>query len=168
MNTMVFVGVGGNLPSPHYGPPVATCSAAVDALAASGIAVVRRSRWYRSLPVPNSGQPHYVNGVIRVETTKSPAELLCLLHAIEAEFGRERGERNAARVLDLDLLCYDDWVSPSASGVELPHPRMHERAFVLKPLAELAPDWRHPVLGGSVVQLLEMLPPGQSAEPIET
>jgi 2-amino-4-hydroxy-6-hydroxymethyldihydropteridine diphosphokinase len=103
-----------------------------------------------------------------VETTKNPAELLCLLHAIEAEFGRERGERNAARVLDLDLLCYDDWVSPSASGVELPHPRMHERAFVLKPLAELAPDWRHPVLGGSVVQLLEMLPPGQSAEPIET
>jgi 2-amino-4-hydroxy-6-hydroxymethyldihydropteridine diphosphokinase len=168
MNAMVFVGVGGNLSSPRYGPPVATCSAAVDALAALGIAVVGRSRWYRSAPVPNSEQPHYVNGVIRVETTKSPAELLCLLHAVEAEFGRERGKRNAARVLDLDLLSYDDRVSPWASGVELPHPRMHERAFVLKPLAELAPDWRHPVIGGSVVQLLAMLPPGQSAEPIET
>lgn len=165
---MVFVGVGGNLPSPRYGPPMATCSAAVDALAASGVHVARRSRWYRTLAVPRSGQPPYVNGVIRVETTKNPADLLFLLHAIEADFGRERGERNAARVLDLDLLAYGERVSSPEANVELPHPRMHQRAFVLKPLAELAPDWRHPVLGGSVVQLLAMLPPGQIAEPMET
>lgn len=168
MNMMVFVGIGGNLFSRRYGPPVATCRAAVEALVASGIVITRCSRWYRSLPVPRSRQPPYVNGVIRVETTKGPTELLCLLHAVEADFGRERGERNAARVLDLDLLAYDERVSPPPAGVELPHPRMHERAFVLKPLAELAPDWRHPLLGGSVVELLALLPPGQIAEPMET
>ena len=90
-----------------------------------------------------------------------------MLHAVEADFGRVRGERNAARVLDLDLLAYGEWVSTPEAGVELPHPRMHERAFVLKPLAELAPDWRHPILGNSIVQLLGMLPPGQIAEPME-
>ncbi len=164
---MVFVGVGGNLSSPRYGPPVATCGAAIGALVAAGITVAHQSRWYRSLPVPHSEQPPYINGVIRVETTKKPVELLFLLHAVEADFGRVRGERNAARVLDLDLLAYGEWVSTPEAGVELPHPRMHERAFVLKPLAELAPDWRHPILGNSIVQLLGMLPPGQIAEPME-
>ena len=167
MSAKVFVGVGGNLYSSRYGPPVATCGAAVGALVASGVAVARRSRWYRSLPVPDSGQPPYVNGVLSIETTRNPAELLSLLHAVEADFGRVRRERNAARVLDLDLLAYGESISTPETGVELPHPRMHERAFVLKPLAELAPDWRHPLLGYSVVQLLVMLPPGQIAEPIE-
>jgi 2-amino-4-hydroxy-6-hydroxymethyldihydropteridine diphosphokinase len=118
--------------------------------------------------MPPSPQPSYVNGVIQAATMKRPTELLCLLHAVEAEFGRRRGTRNEARVLDLDLLAYGDWISLPETGVVLPHPRMHERAFVLKPLAELAPDWRHPVLGLSVKQLLAVLPPGQSAEPMET
>ena len=166
MNAMVFVGVGGNLFSSRFGPPMETCSAAVDALVTSGVTVANQSRWYRSLPVPDSGQPPFVNGVISVETTRTPEELLLLLHAVEADFGRVRRERNAARVLDLDLLAYGEWVSTPETGVELPHPRMHERAFVLKPLAELAPDWRHPLLGNSVVQLVAMLPPGQIAEPM--
>ena len=165
---MVFVGVGGNLASPRFGPPVATCSAALDRLEALGITVARRSRWYRSLPVPPSPQqPSYVNGVVQVTTLKKPTELLSSLHAIESEFGRQRGKQNDARVLDLDLLAYGDWISLPETGVVLPHPRMHERAFVLKPLAELAPDWRHPVLGLSVGQLLAVLPPGQFAEPME-
>jgi 2-amino-4-hydroxy-6-hydroxymethyldihydropteridine diphosphokinase len=159
--------VGGNLASPRFGPPVATCSAALDRLEALGITVARRSRWYRSLPVPLSPQPSYVNAVVQVATLKKPTELLSSLHAVEAEFGRRRGEPNDARVLDLDLLAYGDWISPPETGVLLPHPRMHERAFVLKPLAELAPDWRHPVLGLSVGQLLAVLSPGQFAEPME-
>jgi 2-amino-4-hydroxy-6-hydroxymethyldihydropteridine diphosphokinase len=164
---IVFVGVGGNLASPRFGPPVATCSAALDRLEALGIAVARKSRWYRSFPVPPSPQPSYVNAVIQVATSKNPIELLSSLHAVEAEFGRRRGKQNDARVLDLDLLAYGDWISLPETGVVLPHPRMHERAFVLKPLAELAPDWRHPVLGLSVGQLLAVLSPGQFAEPVE-
>ena len=84
-----------------------------------------------------------------------------LLHAVEAEFGRARAVPNAARVLDLDLLAYDDLVSQPGAWPLLPHPRMAERAFVLLPLADLAPDWRHPVLGRTARELAEALPPGQ-------
>ncbi len=164
---MVLIGIGANLSSPRFGPPLAACAAAVEALAASGLTIVGRSRWYSSLPVPPSAQPPYVNGVVRVATAEDPAVLLRRLHRLEAGFGRRRRRRDEARVLDLDLLAYGERVSSAASEVVLPHPRMHQRAFVLKPLAELAPAWRHPVLGLTVGELLAALPPGQSAEPIE-
>ncbi|MCW5700649.1 MAG: 2-amino-4-hydroxy-6-hydroxymethyldihydropteridine diphosphokinase [Rhodospirillales bacterium] len=162
----IYIGVGANLPSPTQGPPLATCRAAVAALEAAGLVIVTRSRWYRSLPVPVSDQPPFINGVIEVSTEAPPQGLLSLLHHVEADFGRVRAERNAARVLDLDLLAYDNRVSEPGQAVQLPHPRLHERAFVLKPLAEIAPHWRHPRFGLAIADLVASLPPGQHAEPL--
>jgi 2-amino-4-hydroxy-6-hydroxymethyldihydropteridine diphosphokinase len=167
MDPAIFLGVGGNLPSPRFGPPIAVCRAAVAALSSAGIVVCRQSKWYRSTPVPASAQPIYVNGVVAVTTVLSPASLMSTLHAIEAEFGRIRTAVNAARVVDLDLLAYGTLVTEPTAAVVVPHPRLHQRRFVLKPLAELAPAWRHPRLGIDVGELLARLPPGDTVEPID-
>ena len=165
---MIFVALGANLASARYGSPRAGCEAAVAALEAAGLRVVARSRWYRSAPVPPSDQPDYVNGVVAVETRLSPAALLARLHEIERAFGRERRIPNAARTLDLDLIAYHDRVTGPEEGAPiLPHPRLAERAFVLLPLQELAPGWRHPVSCVSIADLIRALPPGQSAQPLE-
>jgi 2-amino-4-hydroxy-6-hydroxymethyldihydropteridine diphosphokinase len=156
----IFIGLGANLSSAHGGPRE-TLEAALAALAAAGVRILRRSRWYESAPVPASDQPWYVNGVAEIETERDPASLLALLHEVEAAFGRSRRVRNEARSLDLDLLAYGDRVEPGDPGPALPHPRLHERAFVLVPLAEIAPEWRHPRLGLSVRALRERLPGGQ-------
>jgi 2-amino-4-hydroxy-6-hydroxymethyldihydropteridine diphosphokinase len=163
---MILIGLGANLPS-RAGPPAATIEAALRTLEDSGVAIVARSRLYRSAPVPASDQPWYVNAVAAIETELSPRDLLAALHRIENSFGRERREKNGARTLDLDLLAYHDLASPGGDGAPiLPHPRMHRRAFVLRPLAEIAPRWRHPTVGGSVAELIAALPPDQIAEPI--
>ena len=113
---MILLGMGSNLPS-AAGAPRATLEAALAALDQSGLRIVKRSRWYRSVPVPASDQPDFVNGVVAVETALEPAELLALLHRIEARFGRARREVNAARSLDLDLLAYDDQFFPASRHV---------------------------------------------------
>ena len=164
---MIFIGVGSNLPSERYGSPLETCRAALTAVEAAGVAIRRRSRWYESAPVPPSGQPWFVNAVAEVETGLQPDALLAVLHGIDEKFGRVRRERNEARILDLDLLAYDDMVRNSPSGPVLPHPRMKDRAFVLLPLAELAPGWRHPVTGARISDLVAALPPDQVARPVQ-
>jgi 2-amino-4-hydroxy-6-hydroxymethyldihydropteridine diphosphokinase len=163
---MIVIGLGANLSSPRYGGPQGACEAALDALRAAGVAVLRRSRWYRSAPVPASGQPWFVNAVAEVETGLAAAELLDLLHRIEREMGRERRVRDEARVIDLDLLVYGETVSGPCETPVLPHPRLAERAFVVLPLAELAPDWRHPRTGQSLAEMVRALPADQRAEPI--
>ncbi|HEY5208911.1 MAG TPA: 2-amino-4-hydroxy-6-hydroxymethyldihydropteridine diphosphokinase [Stellaceae bacterium] len=163
---MILIGIGGNLPS-SVGDPAATITAAIGALTAAGVRVVARSRDYRSAPVPVSDQPWYVNAVIAVATDLSPFDLLALLHRIEARFGRARREVNGARTLDLDLLAYDALVAAGGDGAPfLPHPRLHHRAFVLLPLAEIAPGWRHPITGDTVEHLIAVLSPDQIATPI--
>jgi 2-amino-4-hydroxy-6-hydroxymethyldihydropteridine diphosphokinase len=160
---MILLGLGANLPSATHGLPEATLAAALEALAAEGVAVDRLSPWYRSAPVPAGDQPWYLNGVAAVATRLAPAALLELLHRVERRFGRVRRSRNEPRVLDLDLLDYDGLVQQSGAAV-LPHPRLHERAFVLLPLRDVAPQWRHPVLGRTVDELVAALPPGQRVE----
>jgi 2-amino-4-hydroxy-6-hydroxymethyldihydropteridine diphosphokinase len=168
-----LVGLGANLPSTAGGAPVETLRSALAHMDARGILVLRRSRWYRSRPVPPSDQPWFVNGVAAVQTDLAPAELLAVLHRIEADFGRIRQAAGEARPIDLDLLAFEDQVistPPSANGARgltLPHPEMHRRAFVLLPLAEIAPGWRHPVTGQQVIDLVDVLPADQVAVPID-
>lgn len=163
---MILIGLGANLPHPRHGPPKATLEAAVAAIEAAGVRILARSGWYASAPQPPSDQPLFVNGIALLESDLTPDRLMALLHGVEADFGRVRRRRNEARALDLDLLDYRGWVSEPGVQPELPHPRLAERAFVLLPLAALAPDWRHPVSGLSAAVLAERLPPGHSAEPI--
>jgi 2-amino-4-hydroxy-6-hydroxymethyldihydropteridine diphosphokinase len=116
------------------------------------------SRWYATAPMPPSGQPDYVNGMVRLEGEQpDPAALLAWLQAIEAAHGRVRGVANAARSLDLDIIDIDGLCRDAPDPV-LPHPRAHERRFVLAPLADVAPQWRHPRLGVAVAALLAGLP----------
>jgi 2-amino-4-hydroxy-6-hydroxymethyldihydropteridine diphosphokinase len=164
---VIFIGIGANLPHPEHGPPRKTCDAALAALTGAGLQVLRRSRWYESEPMPPSDQPRFINGVAEVATELAPAELLERLHQVEAAFGRVRHQSNEARVLDLDLLAYRGCVSAPGVSPILPHPRLAERAFVVLPLAELAPDWRHPVSGLSAAGLVGRLPAGRTAWAIE-
>jgi 2-amino-4-hydroxy-6-hydroxymethyldihydropteridine diphosphokinase len=158
---VILVGIGNNLAAPGFASPLATAAAAVAALSEIGdTVVVRRSGWYLSQPVPPSDQPWYVNGVVVLQTGLTPAALLERLLALEQRFGRRRGVPNAARPLDLDLLDHDGSECASES-LQLPHPRLHERRFVLVPLAEVAPGWRHPLLGLTAAELLARLPAGQ-------
>ena len=161
---MILIALGANLPSPAGGPQQ-TLEAALERLEASGLRVVARSGWYRTAPVPVSDQPWFVNGVARVETTLAPGALLAVLRRIEQEFGRQRTTPNAARTLDLDIIDYDGRVE-NTPELTLPHPRMQDRAFVLLPLGEIAPGWRHPILGKTVESLISVLPPGQKAGPV--
>jgi 2-amino-4-hydroxy-6-hydroxymethyldihydropteridine diphosphokinase len=161
----ILIGVGANLPS-RWGSPKATCAAALEALEAEGIEVARRSRWYESAPVPASDQPWYVNGVAAVETDLSPEALLIVLHRTEQRFGRERRERDEARVIDLDLLAYGTRVNDGPAPPLLPHPRATQRSFVLLPLREVAPGWVDPRSGRSVDDLIAALPKGQIARPM--
>lgn len=149
MESAVIVALGSNL-SGDYASPAVLLEAALAAFPGEGLTVAARSSWWRSAAWPNPADPAFVNGVAIVETSLSASETLDALHRIEARFGRRRHELNAPRTLDLDLVAYGRDV---AQAPALPHPRAHERAFVMRPLAEIAPAWRHPTLGASAADL---------------
>ncbi len=165
----VLIALGANLPGPDGAPPLETCrraAAALDEL--PGLRLVALSRWYRTAPEPPSpGAPPFVNGVARLEgQAGEPAALLAALQALELAAGRERPYVNAPRSLDLDLIDLDGLVRAAPDPV-LPHPRAHLRRFVLQPLLDVAPGWRHPVLGLEARALLAALPrEAGPAEPI--
>jgi 2-amino-4-hydroxy-6-hydroxymethyldihydropteridine diphosphokinase len=153
---MIVVALGANLPGPA-GDARAQLERALALMPEHGIKVIKRSRWYRSPAWPPSDQPDYVNGVAIVRTALGPARLLKALHAIEAALGRARGAANEARSIDLDLIDFNGRVRRAPDPV-LPHPRAHLRGFVLAPLAEVAPGWRHPATGTRVKALLAAAP----------
>ena len=146
VSEVIIVAIGANLPGPNGETPRQTCEWAVERLSAlPGLTVSAVSDWYETAPDPPSGQPNYVNGAALLAGQADPEALLTALHAIEAEAGRVRSVRNAARPLDLDLIAVDGLVRDDAPI--LPHPRAHLRAFVLMPLRDVAPSWRHPATG---------------------
>jgi len=149
---MILIAVGANLPDSAGRPALETCRWAAGQLErVAPIGAV--SRWYCTAPVPASGQPDYINGVVRLNGAGDPQKLLDAINAIEDAAGRVRGELNAARVLDLDLLAVDDQIVSTGTLI-LPHSRLAQRAFVLVPLCDVAPDWMHPGLGQTAAALL--------------
>lgn len=149
---MILLGLGANLSGLH-GSPEDTLRAAVNELAGRGVVPVSGSSIWISAPIPASDQPDFRNAVLNVETSLDCRALLQVLHEVELAFGRVRSIRNEARVLDLDILAYHDDVFDE-EDVCIPHPRLHERAFVLYPLREVAPEWGHPVSGVNVEQMI--------------
>ncbi|MCC6598933.1 MAG: 2-amino-4-hydroxy-6-hydroxymethyldihydropteridine diphosphokinase [Alphaproteobacteria bacterium] len=153
---MIIIGLGANLPS-RFGGPDETLAAAKEKIENFDIRIVKSSRVWVTAPVPASDQPLYRNAVLVVETPLAPEALIEVLQGIERDFGRVHAERNAARLLDLDVLAYNDFIMED-EALTLPHPRMHERGFVLRPLHEIAPGWVHPVLGVGLEALIARLP----------
>jgi 2-amino-4-hydroxy-6-hydroxymethyldihydropteridine diphosphokinase len=163
---MILIAIGANLPTPDGRAPIEACRRAAIALdALPGLRLRGLSRWYLTAPVPPSGQPHYVNAVAALaprpdSADPDPEVLLAALQSMEADAGRVRSEPNAARTLDLDIIA----MGPCGQHLRttpdpvLPHPRAHQRAFVLAPLVDVAPDWIHPVLRRRAVELLAAVP----------
>jgi 2-amino-4-hydroxy-6-hydroxymethyldihydropteridine diphosphokinase len=163
LDQAVVVALGCSLPGSYPSREV-LLAAAVDALASEGLAVAGRSSWWTSAAWPNPVAPAYLNGVVLVETTLPADAVLAALHRIEARFGRTRAEANAPRTLDLDLIAHGRAVLDGA--VVLPHPRAHERLFVMGPLAQIAPGWRHPASGRTAADLAASAGVGADARPI--
>ncbi|MGB0575963.1 MAG: 2-amino-4-hydroxy-6-hydroxymethyldihydropteridine diphosphokinase [Alphaproteobacteria bacterium] len=163
---MILIGIGGNLPSENFGSTPEVLVKALQVIDEKVCAVVRCSPWYRSAPVPVADQPDYINGVIELSTAMPAETLLNRLHDVETEFERVRTVKNAARTLDLDLLCYHDHLieKKQQNGLIVPHPRMQDRAFVLLPLQDLVPDWVHPANGLTIQELIRLLPTDQRCE----
>ncbi|MGJ8615226.1 MAG: 2-amino-4-hydroxy-6-hydroxymethyldihydropteridine diphosphokinase [Sulfitobacter sp.] len=172
----MLIALGGNLASP-LGPPQLTLGEALRVLVEMGAVIRAISPFYHTPAFPAGNGPDYVNAAAKISATWSPSQALEILHAIEADMGRARVQRWGQRTLDLDMIAYDDLVLPdlkthqawralpldaqiakTPDELVLPHPRLQDRAFVLVPLTDVAPDWVHPILGKSVSELLEALP----------
>ena len=158
--TLAYIGIGSNLDEPKSH----VCLAFEDLAKIPGTTVVKRSSLYRSAPVGYADQPEFVNAVAQIETSLPASRLLAELKEIEARHGRHRSFKNAPRPLDLDILLYGE-LTMSLAHLTLPHPRMHERAFVLKPLMEISSEVVIPGVG-SVKDLLEIIK-DQKAERID-
>lgn len=158
--------LGSNMPGDH-GSSEALLNAALSRFPQAGLPVLARSRWWRSAAWPDPKSNEYRNGVAIVEANGPAPAVLEALFAIERSFGRIRGAPNAPRTLDLDLIAYGRQVL-DGPGLILPHPRAHERAFVMVPLAEIAPGWVHPVLNKTAAELAASATVGRDASPLGT
>jgi 2-amino-4-hydroxy-6-hydroxymethyldihydropteridine diphosphokinase len=157
------VALGSNLAG-EFASSEALLEAALARFPQAELPVLARSGWWSSAAWPDPKGPEYRNGVALVEAKGGPKAVLEALLSIEMQFARKRRARNAARTLDLDLIAYGRQVI-DAPGLTLPHPRAHERRFVMGPLAEIAPMWRHPVLGLTAAELAASAPAGRDAHP---
>jgi 2-amino-4-hydroxy-6-hydroxymethyldihydropteridine diphosphokinase len=164
---MILISIGANLPGADGSSPLETCLAATEAVKAiPGLRFTTASPWYRTTAIPKSDQPPYCNGMIRLEGEIDAAVLLAKLQAIETVYGRVRDIVNDPRTIDLDIIDLNGMIRATPAPV-LPHPRAHLRAFVLRPILDVAPGWRHPTYRRGVSSLLAELPP-QGIEPWES
>lgn len=156
MNMSVKSGLSAIALGSNLGDSLTILEAALQLLAQTPeIELLTRSHWYQTKAV-GPPQPDYLNGCALLQTSLSPHQLLATLLQVEATFGRVRRERWAARTLDLDVLLFDDLILNTPS-LQIPHPRMLERGFVLVPLAEIAPHWREPVSRKSIAELVQTI-----------
>ena len=163
---MILIALGANLPS-RFGSPADTLKAAKQEIEARGIKVIKSARIWLTAPVPfDPDQPWYHNSMVSVDTDLLPDDLLQILFDIEAEFGRIRTVKNAPRVLDLDLIAYNDEIIEGQDRLMLPHPRMHERLFVLKPLEDIYDKWTHPKTGQKLVEMIDNCSDSQQVKPL--
>lgn len=153
---MILLGIGANLDS-KYGNPPETIEAVKPLLEEKDIHIKRSSSLWKTEPIPYKDQPWYFNAVFEVETALEPQDLMRMLLQIEHEMGKVRTFKNASRIIDLDIVDYNEQMIDTDILIA-PHPRMHERAFVLYPMRELAPDWVHPALKKPISALIEALP----------
>ena len=160
----MVVALGGNLAG-DFTSSEALLEAALARFSQAGLPVRARSGWWRSAAWPDVTAPEYRNGVAIVETAAGPRDVLAALLAIEAGFGRRREAPNAPRTLDLDLIAHGRRVLDEP-GLVLPHPRAHQRRFVMGPLAQIAPAWRHPVSGRTAADLAAAATVGADASPL--
>jgi 2-amino-4-hydroxy-6-hydroxymethyldihydropteridine diphosphokinase len=155
------VALGGNLAG-DFQSSEALLEAALARFPQAGLPVLARSRWWRSAAWPDRQGNEYRNGIAIVEANGPPQAVLEALFAMERSFGRTRGVPNAPRTLDLDLIAHGRAIL-TGPGLTLPHPRAHDRLFVMGPLAEIAPDWRHPVSGKTAAELAKAATVGRDA-----
>ncbi len=152
----IIIGVGGNINSDDGSHPTDVANKAISCLKNYSIKVIKQSSWYESEAIPKSSQPNYFNSIIFANTTLNEIDVLNSLHEIEYLFGRKRNKINESRVIDLDLIDYSNKVLITKE-ITIPHPRAHQRGFVMKPLAELDPNWVHPILKTNVNEILKKL-----------
>lgn len=164
-DSIIVVALGSNLKG-EWTSSISVLEAAKARFPVLGLKILDSSSYWRSAAWPDTGQPDYINAIALVETRLGPNQLLSALHGLEAEFGRVRSEPNAPRLLDLDLIAYGRTVRIDSAPL-LPHPRAAERRFVMGPLAEIAPAWRHPVNGLTAKTLAERASVGADAQPLK-
>mgnify|MGYP000330142129 FL=1 len=153
---MIYIGIGSNLNGKNNETPLQNCKKALVELKKE-VNICKISSWYKSEPIPVSNQPWFINGVIEISTDKSSLDLLEFILSIEKVFGRVREKKNEARILDLDIIDYKKKILYIKNKLIIPHPRMHERSFVLQPLSELNPKWIHPVKKKGIKELIRNL-----------
>lgn len=163
LDEVVVLALGSNLPG-GFGSSEILLEAALRKLAAAGLRILAVSPWWRSQAWPDPREPDYLNGVALVEPSLGPQGAIRLLLDTEREFGRLRQGANAARTLDLDLIAHGRQVIDEP-GLRLPHPRAHQRLFVMGPLAQMAPGWVHPELGQTASALAAQAQVGADARP---
>ena len=155
-NQKVIIGIGGNIKTEDGNHPIEVAIKAISFLKDYSIKITEQSSWYETEPIPKSQQPNFFNCIIFANTTLNELDVLKSLHEIEYKLGRRRKEANEARVIDLDLIAYSNKVL-SNKEIIVPHPRAHQRRFVMEPLAELDKNWVHPVLKISIKKILKNL-----------
>ena len=152
---MILIALGSNLKSETYGGPIKNCHKALEFLE-KRFELEKVSNFYETEPIPKSNQAMYVNGVVSVKTNFLPKKILSELMNIEKIFKRVRHLKNESRVIDLDLLCFNDLIS-NDKHLQLPHPRMHLRRFVMQPLCDINKEWVHPLFKEKAKNILKKL-----------